>query len=124
MAVAICVGFNLLYLGATALANRARLLPTLVPWVTAHVPRDASIMAAGYFCTDLPNRAYAHYWLACTPEQLLENVRRLRIRYLIVDDREWAPSLREAVARRFGPPVQAWPFGAVYAVTDSALAAP
>jgi hypothetical protein len=123
MAVAICISFDLLYLAASALANRARMLPTVVPWVTTHVPRDASIMAAGYFCTDLPNRAYAHYWLARTPEQLLDSVRRLQIRYLIVDDREWAPSLREVVAQRFGPPVQAWRFGAVYAVNDSALGA-
>jgi hypothetical protein len=123
VAVGICIAFNLVYLGVGAIVNRARLLPTVVPWVTTHVPRDASVMAAGYFCTDLPNRAYANYWLARTPKQLLESIRRFQIRYLIVDDREWAPPLRELVARRFGPPVQAWPFGAVYAVDDSALMA-
>lgn len=121
MAMAICIGFELLYLAGSAFANRARLLPAIVPWVRTHVPPDASIMAAGYICTDLPNRAYAHYWLARTPEQLLENVRQLQIRYLIVDTREWAPSLREEVARRFGPPVHAWRFGAVYAINDSML---
>ncbi|HEU4649494.1 MAG TPA: glycosyltransferase family 39 protein [Gemmatimonadales bacterium] len=124
VALAICISFELLYLAASAFANRARLLPAIVPWVTTHVPRDASIMAAGYVCTDLPNRAYAHYWLARTPEQLLENVRELQIRYLIVDSREWAPSLREEVARRFGPPLQSWRFGAVYAINDSMLTVP
>lgn len=121
VAVAICVAFDLLYLGASAATNRARLLPTLVPWVTSHIPHDAPVMAAGYFCTDLPNRAYANYWLAGTPEQLLETVRRLQIRYLIVYRREWAPEVRAMVDRRFGPPVQRWSFAVAYAINDSAL---
>lgn len=121
VAITICIAFDLFYLGASALANRARILPTVVPWVRAHVPADANVMAAGWITTDLPNRAYAHYHLAQTPEQLLENVQRLNIRYLIVDYREWPTGLQDVVGRRFGPPLQAWSFGAVYAVDDAAM---
>jgi 4-amino-4-deoxy-L-arabinose transferase-like glycosyltransferase len=117
VAAGIYVGFALLYLSASAVSNRARLLPAVIPWMTAHTPQDANVMAAGYFCTDLPNRAYAHYHLANTPEQLLESIRKLDIRYLIVDNREWAPSLRAAVEEHFGPPLHTWSFGAVYSTT-------
>lgn len=114
------VGFNLSYLGMSAVANRGRMLQPVVRWAASNVPRSDNVMAAGYLCTDLPNRAYAYYLLAATPEQLLQSIRQYNIRYVIVDNREWPAQLREVVQSSF-PVVQSWDFGAAYQVTAAAL---
>jgi hypothetical protein len=72
-------------------------------------------MAAGYLCTNLGNRAYAHYHLARDTAQLFSSVRRYNIRYVIVDNAEWRPEVRRAVESHFER-VAEWPFGAAYRV--------
>ena len=110
-----CCGFETAYLGANALANGARKLEAVTGWVTANTAPDSRIMAAGYLCTDLPRRAYAHYHYARDAAQLLASIRELGIDYVIVDRSEWRRGLAEAVAARFER-VHAWSFGAVYRV--------
>lgn len=114
-AAATLVIFELAYAGASAAANRERALPTVVGWVTRTTRPTDAIMAAGYYATDLPNRAYAHYRLAPDTTQLFANIRKYDIRYVIVDNIEWRADLRAAVAERFVK-VADWPFGAAYRV--------
>jgi len=118
--------FSLGYVGVGAVANRATKLEQVVTWVRANTDPAARIMAAGYFCTDLPNRAYAHYHLARDTAQLVQSLRSYRINYVVYDSAEWRPALGTALAARF-PVVKAWSFGVVYqvmAIGDSAPASP
>ncbi|MCH7876449.1 MAG: hypothetical protein IH965_14300 [Gemmatimonadetes bacterium] len=96
-----------------AIANRGTKLRSVVTWAREHTAPTDRIMAAGYFCTDLPNRAYAHYYLARTPEQLLESIEEYEIDYVIYDNAEWDAELRTTLSSHF-PEVRSWPFGAVY----------
>lgn len=112
------LAFNVAYVGVGAFANRAGKLQQVVAWARTSTDRNDRIMAAGYFCTDLPNRAYAYYHLARDTTHLLESLRTYRIDYVIYDSAEWRPALGEALKARF-PIVKQWPFGVVYRVTPA-----
>ena len=122
IALAVYCGFETAYLGANALANRGTMLDAVVGWVLENTRPDARIMAAGYFCTDLPRRAYAHYLYSSDAAHLLSSIGELEIDYVIVDDAEWPRELREAVAARFER-VHSWTFGAVYRARQAEPAA-
>jgi hypothetical protein len=107
--------FEVAYAGASAAANHERALPTVREWAARETKTSDAVMAAGYFSTDLPNRAYAHYLLARDTAQMFRSIRDYNIRYVIVDNVEWRPELRLAVARRYDR-VAEWPFGAAYRV--------
>lgn len=113
--LAIAVVFNVAYIGANAVTNRATMLHTVTSWAAGNLRSSDRVLAAGYFCTDLPVRAYAHYQLARNPEQLVETIDRLRIDYVIYDAAEWHRELGETLAARY-PVVARWSFGAVYRV--------
>lgn len=117
-AAATFLTFELAYAGASAAANREHALPTVVDWVTRETRPTDAIMAAGYYATDLPNRAYAHYRLARDTTQLLESIRKYDIRYVIVDNIEWRADLRAVVAEKYVK-VAEWPFGAAYRVAPA-----
>jgi hypothetical protein len=112
--------FELAYIGMNGAANRSRRLPTVVAWASAHTRVDDPLLTAGYFATDVPNRAYAFYHLAGDSTQLLHAIRRYHIRYVIYDTGEWPAAWRPVLAAHF-PEVQRWSFGSVYEVpADSA----
>jgi hypothetical protein len=117
-AAAAFVLFELAYAGASAASNHERALPTVKAWAAQHTSPADPVMAAGYYCTDLPNRAYAHYRLARDTTQLFQSIARFGIRYVIVDNLEWRQDLRDAVARKYER-VAEWPFGAAYRVSPS-----
>lgn len=108
--------FNLGYVGMGAVANRGTKLQQVVQWVRANTQPTDRIMAAGYFCTDLPNRCYAHYLLARDMSQLTESIRKYQIDYVIFDSGEWHHDLGDSLAQHFAP-VERWGFGTVYGVT-------
>jgi hypothetical protein len=117
-AASLFVVFELAYAGASAAANHELALPTVTSWAARETKPQDAVMAAGYFCTDLKNRAYAHYRLAADTAQMFSSIRHYDIRYVIVDNVEWRPDLRAAVASRFER-VAEWPFGAAYRVPVS-----
>jgi len=107
--------FNVGYVAMGLVANRGGKLQQVVEWVRTHTqPRDR-IMAAGYFCTDLPNRCYAHYSLARDMSQLEESIRKYSIDYVIFDNGEWHHDLGDSLAQHFAP-LEHWAFGTVYRV--------
>jgi 4-amino-4-deoxy-L-arabinose transferase-like glycosyltransferase len=114
--------FEVAYIGMNAVANRSQRLPTVVAWAAAHTRPDDRLLTAGYFATDVPNRAYAFYHLAADTTQLLDVIRRYRIRYVIYDTGEWPAAWQPALAAHF-PEVERWSFGAVYAVPPDSAAA-
>ncbi len=114
-ALAVYVAFNLGYLLMNAVANPARKLASVTPWALANTRPGDRILAAGYLCTDLPNRAYAHYYMGSDMAQLAASIDRYAIDYVIVDVHEWSPTLRDGLAARYEK-VQEWPFGQVYRV--------
>lgn len=120
-AVAVYLVFNLAYVAAEAAASRGTMLKQVVSWAATHARADERIMAAGYLCTDLPQRAYAHYYFARNADDLLDNLRKYRIDYVIYDRGEWRPELGEALAAHF-PVVQRFSFGAVYRCSPGPIA--
>jgi hypothetical protein len=113
--LAVYLAFNCGYLAMNAVANRGTMVQQVVAWAKSATKPSDPIMAAAFLCTDLPNRAYAHYKLSESPEQLLRSIRVYGVRYVIYDFNEWRPELGAALAKRF-PVVQRWPFGVVYDV--------
>jgi hypothetical protein len=110
--LAIYVAFNLGYLLMNAVANpHARSRAS--GWALEHAS-DRRILAADYR-TDLPNRAYAHYYLGDDMAQLAVSIDRYAIDYVIADVYEWSPTLRSELAARYEK-VHEWPFGQVYRV--------
>jgi len=114
-ALAVYVAFNLGYLLMNAVANPARQIASVTRWAREHTRPSDHILAAGYFCTDLPNRAYAHYYLGDDMAQLAASIDRYAIDYVITDIYEWSPTLRGELAARYEK-VQEWPFGQVFRV--------
>lgn len=118
-ALAVYVAFNLAYLGMNAAANPATRVREVTRWAREHARPDDRIVAAGYFCTDLPQRAWAHYYLGADIEALAASFARLEIDYVIWDEGEWSPALRDELAVRYET-VQVWSFGQVFRVTPAA----
>ncbi len=114
-ALGVYVAFNLGYLLMNAVENPARQVASVTRWAREHTRPSDNILAAGYYCTDLPNRAYAHYHLGYDMAQLAANIDRYAIAYVIVDVDEWNPTLRGELAARYEK-VQEWPFGQVFRV--------
>jgi 4-amino-4-deoxy-L-arabinose transferase-like glycosyltransferase len=114
-ALAVYVLFNLAYLGSNWLANPARRIAAVTSWARQHTRPEDRIVAAAYLCTDLPNRAYAHYYLGEDMAQLAASFDRYAIDYVIVDDSEWTPAVRSELAERYER-VQQWPFAEAYRV--------
>ncbi len=114
-ALGLYVLFNLSRVGVSMVVNRDTRLQTVVAWAAAHTEPTDRIMAAGYFCTDLPHRAYAYYHFARDPADLVANVHALDIDYVIYDSGEWRQELGDTLAAHFTPVMQ-WPFGVVYRV--------
>lgn len=107
---------------ANGLMNPSSRLSEVVEWANENAARDDVFMAAAYFCTDIQQRAYSHYDLALTGDDLLRNIATYDIAYVIYDDTEWNPELRIALEQNFEV-VHEWDFGAVYSVmpTQSAI---
>ena len=119
--ISIVLAFNLSYIGMSAFANRSDRLPTITEWVHQHTTAEDVILTTAYLATDLDRRAYAHYSLARTPEELQESIGRHGIDFIIVDDGgEWNPEIVEFVHRGF-PQVQVWSFGAVYRIPSPGI---
>lgn len=95
------VCFNLSYLSISYLASADNDARHVSAWVKAHIDADAILMTAGYFATDLPNRAYAHYHFAATPEDLSRNLHDLAVEYIVWDESEWPPWSRAFLHDRF-----------------------
>ena len=114
-ALAVYVAFNLAYLLMNAVANPARQVASVTRWVREHTRPSDRILAAGYLCTDLPNRAYAQYYMGNEMAQLAASIDRYSIDYVIADFYEWSPTLRAELAARYEK-VQEWPFGQVFRV--------
>lgn len=121
-ALAVYVAFNLAYLGMNAVANPARRVASVTRWASEHTRPGDRIMAAGYLCTDLPNRAYGHYYLGDDMTQLAASIDRYAIDWVIADVYEWSPELRAGLAARYEK-VQEWPFGQAYRVRPPQAAA-
>jgi 4-amino-4-deoxy-L-arabinose transferase-like glycosyltransferase len=115
--VAVYLAYNAAYLGMNAVANRGTMLEAVTAWARRNTQPEDVVLAAGYLCTDLENRAYAHYRYARTPKQLEDSIRRLHVRYVIFDRKEWQPQLGDYLAARF-PVAARWSFGAVYDVSS------
>jgi hypothetical protein len=116
--MAVYVVFNFSYLGMNAVANEDNRLRTVRAWVLNNTAQSDRIVAAGYFCTDLPNRAYAHYRLGGSNiDELAVSLDSLDIDYVVFDSGEWAPRARAELARRYETVVE-WPFGAVFRVSQ------
>ncbi len=113
-ALGVYVAFNLAYLLMNAVANPARQVASVTRWAREHTRPSDPILAAGYYCTDLPNRAYAHYYMGNDMAQLAASIDRYAIAYVIADD-EWSPTLRRELAARYEK-VQEWPFGQAFRV--------
>jgi hypothetical protein len=109
------VAFNLSYLALNAVANPARMVDSVTRWARENTRPSDNILAAGYLCTDLPNRAYARYHLGADITQLAASIDRYEIAYVIADRSEWSSALRDALAARYEK-VQEWPFGQVFRV--------
>lgn len=112
--IAVYAFFNLSYLGLNAAAHRDDRLQVVREWVVDHTEPDERLLAASYFCVDVPNRAYSHYALGATDvEQLARSIVDLDIDYVIYDAAEWSPAVHAGLSARY-PTVAEWPFGAVY----------
>ena len=109
------VVFNVGYTGMNAVANPARMVRDVGSWVERNTTVDDRIIAAGYLCTDLPNRAYAHYYLGDTIDELSRSISELGVKYVIFDAGEWPAHFREGLSDRFEL-LHEWPFGAVFRV--------
>jgi hypothetical protein len=114
-ALAVYAAFNLGYLLMNAAANPARQIASVTGWAREHTQPTDRILATGYLCTDLPNRAYAHYYMGEDIAQLAASIDRYQIDYVIADIHEWSPALRSGLAARYET-VQDWPFGQVFRV--------
>ncbi|HXH81560.1 MAG TPA: phospholipid carrier-dependent glycosyltransferase [Candidatus Tectomicrobia bacterium] len=115
--VAVYLAYSAAYLGMNAVANRGTMLEAVTAWARRNTQPEDVLLAAGYLCTDLENRAYAHYRYARTPKHLEDSIRRLHVRYVIFDRKEWQPQLGHYLAARF-PVAARWSFGAVYDVSS------
>jgi 4-amino-4-deoxy-L-arabinose transferase-like glycosyltransferase len=113
-AFVVYAAFSLAYIGAGFVANRGH-LGEVTAWVKKELPDSANLMAAGYLCTDVPNRAYAFYNYAETPKRLLSSIDSLHIDYVIYDRFEWSLNLRAVLAQHYTV-VARWPFAVVYLV--------
>lgn len=113
--LALVVAFNLGSLGMNAATNPARMLAETTAWARESLPAEARVIAAGYLCTDLPQRAYAWYHLARTPEELLAAVDAYDVDYVLYDHEEWPPDWLPALDAAFTR-VAEWPFGVAYRV--------
>lgn len=116
----IYVAYNVGGLTVGAFASPSNRLATVVEWADANAAPDDVFMAAGYFCTDLPQRAYAHYDLATSPTALLTSVIEYDIDYIVYDDTEWPAELQATLDTNFER-IEDWGWGAVYRVGNGSL---
>lgn len=118
-ALALFVAFNLASIVMNVFANPDTRLRTIRDWVHSETSPEERIIAAGFFCTDLVNPSYAHYYLGSSDiDELATNVERLDIGYVIHDDREWSQAAREELAKRY-PIVKEWNFATVFDTRSS-----
>jgi hypothetical protein len=113
LALGMLLAFDLAYFGMYAATNREVKLGPVRTWAGEAVAPDDRVLTSAYFATDLPQRAYGHYKLVSSAEEIPALVERLGIDWIVVDDQEWPPEYRELVASRYAL-VREWPFGAAY----------
>jgi 4-amino-4-deoxy-L-arabinose transferase-like glycosyltransferase len=115
LALAVIVAFNLAYLGMNAVANPGREVAAIAEWARTQTRPEERLIASGLYCTDPPNRCYAHYYLGDEMAQLAASIDRYEIDYVIWDTHEWKPALRDELALRYEK-VHEWPFAQAFRV--------
>ena len=113
LALGMLLAFDLAYFGMYAATNREVKLGPVRSWAQATLAPDDRVLTSAYFATDLPQRAYGHYKLVSSADEIPALVERLGIGWIVVDDQEWPPAYRDLVASRYTL-VREWPFGAAY----------
>ena len=95
------VAFNVMYTAMNYVANRGNIALEVEEWVEENIGGDATLMTAGYFATNISNRAYAHYHFAGDPKDLTRNLDDLNVEYIVWDEGEWPAWSREVLEGRF-----------------------
>jgi 4-amino-4-deoxy-L-arabinose transferase-like glycosyltransferase len=106
--------------GHLVMVSRGEKVKQVHQWVISNTNRYEKIMAASYLCIDYQNPSYAFYKFARSENELLENIKKLDIDYVIYDSGEWPDSLGNALKSHFLR-VQHWKFGDVYQIKHTAL---
>ncbi len=114
-ATALILAFNVAYLGMSFMANRGSAPRAVEAWVRGNTSPDEAVLAAAYLATNPPNPVYAHDVVRLFPGGLEEAVDELDIRYIIWDQAEWDPDMRDLLEERYTR-LHVWEFGAVFGV--------
>jgi 4-amino-4-deoxy-L-arabinose transferase-like glycosyltransferase len=114
-ALVVILGFSSAYVMMNFAASRGSTAVAVERWAREHTRPDEPLLSAAYLATNPPNRVYAYDILAINEERLAAAVDSLAIRYVIWDEAEWSPRMREVLDRRYTL-VHTWHFGAVYRV--------
>jgi 4-amino-4-deoxy-L-arabinose transferase-like glycosyltransferase len=126
MAVPLLAVYILFNVGRVAMpiaASRGVKLQTVTEWAETHTQRNDVVLAAGYLCTDLTNRAYAHYRYVHNPREFEDSIRQLHVSYVVFDHDEWRPELGRYLKEHY-PSLADWEFGSVYDVRDALATRP
>lgn len=119
-ALAVFIAFGSAYTAMNFLVNRGNRVALVADWLRENANPEDVVVASPAFATDPPNPVYARDFLPEGEGGFFEAASRLGVRFVLWDEAEWSPGMREALDRRYALRHR-WDFGEVYELVDGSV---